>query len=37
MDILSNLLLGFSHVLTVEILIYAVLGCALGMMTGVLP
>lgn len=37
MDAINGLLLGFSHVLTAEILTYAVIGCALGMMTGVLP
>jgi len=37
MGILDNLLLGFSHVLTPEILAFAVIGCGLGMMTGVLP
>jgi putative tricarboxylic transport membrane protein len=37
MDVVNYLLLGFSHILTIDILIYAVVGCALGMMTGVLP
>jgi putative tricarboxylic transport membrane protein len=37
MGILNDLAIGFAHVLTPEILAYAVLGCALGMMTGVLP
>lgn len=37
MDILNNLMLGFSAIMTFEILMYAVIGCALGMMTGVLP
>ncbi|MGP4019309.1 tripartite tricarboxylate transporter permease [Saccharopolyspora sp. 5N708] len=37
MNIISDLALGFSHVLTVQNLSYAVLGCALGMITGVLP
>ncbi|MDR1213475.1 MAG: tripartite tricarboxylate transporter permease [Propionibacteriaceae bacterium] len=37
MDILKDLLLGFSHILTPQILAFAVLGCALGMITGILP
>lgn len=37
MDALNGLMLGFSAIMTVEILTYAVIGCALGMMTGVLP
>lgn len=37
MDVLNDLMLGFASILTPEILAYAVVGCALGMMTGVLP
>lgn len=37
MDIISNLALGFSHVLTWQTLSFAIIGCALGMITGVLP
>lgn len=37
MDILDNLILGFAHILNPEILLFAVIGCALGMLTGVLP
>jgi putative tricarboxylic transport membrane protein len=37
MDILSNLGLGFEHILTVDVIAYAIIGCALGMITGVLP
>lgn len=36
-DLLSNLALGFDTVLSPEILLYAVIGCGLGMLTGVLP
>jgi putative tricarboxylic transport membrane protein len=37
MDILNDLLLGFQHILTPSTILFAVLGCALGMLTGVLP
>lgn len=37
MSALNDLLLGLQHILTPEILLFAVLGCALGMLTGVLP
>lgn len=37
MDLLDNLILGFSHILTPEILAFAVIGCGLGMLTGILP
>ncbi len=37
MDVLSNLLLGFQHILTPSTIAFAILGCALGMLTGVLP
>lgn len=37
MEILGNLLLGFTHILTPEIILFAVIGCGLGMLTGVLP
>ena len=37
MDVLQNLALGFGEVLTPSILVYAIVGCALGMLTGVLP
>jgi len=37
MDVFNELMLGFSHILTFQIILYAVLGCALGMLTGVLP
>lgn len=33
----GNLLLGFSAVLTPHVILFAVIGCALGMLTGVLP
>jgi putative tricarboxylic transport membrane protein len=36
-DVISNLQLGFSAVLTPNIILWAVIGCALGMITGVLP
>lgn len=37
MDVLNNLLLGFAHILTPEMILFAIIGCALGMLTGVLP
>ncbi|MDR1388158.1 MAG: tripartite tricarboxylate transporter permease [Propionibacteriaceae bacterium] len=37
MDLLHDIALGFSAILTPEIIAFAVLGCALGMLTGVLP
>jgi len=37
MDLINDLLLGFQHILTPTIILFAVLGCALGMLTGVLP
>ncbi|MFJ2758795.1 tripartite tricarboxylate transporter permease [Nocardioides sp. NPDC087217] len=37
MEFFSDLLLGFDKILTPSILLVAVLGCALGMLTGVLP
>jgi putative tricarboxylic transport membrane protein len=37
MDVLNNLLLGFAHILNPEIILFAALGCALGMLTGILP
>jgi putative tricarboxylic transport membrane protein len=36
-DIFSNLLLGFQEVLTPANLIFATVGCALGMVVGILP
>jgi putative tricarboxylic transport membrane protein len=37
MHVFSEFANGFVHILTPEIVMYAVLGCALGMLTGVLP
>ena len=36
-EIISNLQLGFDSVLTLNIFMWAVIGCGLGMITGVLP
>ena len=36
-EIISNLQTGFDSVLTLNIFMWAVIGCGLGMMTGVLP
>jgi putative tricarboxylic transport membrane protein len=37
MDTIHNLLLGFSEILTPQMIIFAIIGCGLGMLTGVLP
>ena len=37
MDLFSNLALGFDAVLSTQIIMWAIIGCALGMLTGVLP
>ena len=37
MSSFDNLIMGFGHILTPSIILYAFLGCALGMVTGVLP
>lgn len=37
MQTIHNLGMGFSHIMEPQILLYAVIGCALGMITGVLP
>ena len=37
MDVLNNLVFGFSHALTVANLLYCALGCAVGTLVGLLP
>jgi putative tricarboxylic transport membrane protein len=37
MNVFDNLLLGFAHILNPEIVLFSALGCALGMLTGILP
>ena len=37
MDVVNNLLLGFQYILTPSTILFAILGCALGMLTGILP
>ena len=37
MDTLNSLLMGFETILTVENLAWALIGCTLGMMTGIIP
>src|SRR6201991_4848719 len=36
-DLFGNLALGFGEVFTPQTLLFAVIGCALGMLTGILP